>query len=99
MANHVYSYFYAPSWDYPPDGPIKVGNVITSILKPEQPLFTAPYPSDGEMLLSEKKVVEYTKEKLRAGKFGILTKFLSILGFGVDFGVDWERRYFSLIST
>ena len=92
MSNAIYSYFYAPSWDYLPDGPIKLGNVITSIERPEDPLHTAPYPKDEELILSEKKQVEYSHEKLRVGKFSILTKFLSILGVGVDLGMDWDRR-------
>jgi hypothetical protein len=95
MANHIYSYFYSPAWDYPPEGPIKVGNVITSILKPEKPLHTAPCPSDDELWSSEKKVVEFSKEKLRAGKFAILTKFLSIFGVGIDMGVNWDKRHVS----
>ncbi|ENH75406.1 hypothetical protein FOC1_g10002966 [Fusarium oxysporum f. sp. cubense race 1] len=31
MANRDFFYFYAPTWDYPPEGPIKLGNVISSV--------------------------------------------------------------------
>ena len=94
MSNHIKSYFYAPSWDFPPPpkGPIQLGNIITSIEEPEIPLHTAPYPDDGEIFSSDKRNVEYSREKLRAGKFSILTKFLSLMGVGVDLGMDWERR-------
>ncbi|KAF8866266.1 hypothetical protein BDZ45DRAFT_640399 [Acephala macrosclerotiorum] len=91
MANQVFYYFYAPTWEYPPAGPIKIGNVITSIKKPEQPLYTAPLPLESEVYLSTKSHVEYSKEKSREGKFSILTKFLSILGFGVGVGADWDN--------
>jgi hypothetical protein len=93
MANPVFYFFYAPTWDYPPEGPIKLGNVITSIKTPEQALYTAPLPTGSEVFSSEKSHVEFSKEKLRGGKFSILTKFLSILGVGVDMGANWEKRY------
>ena len=94
MSSAHHSYFFVPSWDYPPPpkGPIKLGNIITSIEEPENPLYTAPYPSDKDVILSVKKSVEYSKQRLRVGKFSILTKFLSILGVGVDVGADWDWR-------
>ncbi|KAF3019350.1 hypothetical protein E8E14_010666 [Neopestalotiopsis sp. 37M] len=81
MANPQHFYFYAPTWDYPPDGPIKLGNVLTSVGTPQRPLTCVP-PGDsdaeGDNVFSTKKTdAEYTKEKLRSGKFSILTKFLS----------------------
>jgi len=93
MANRVFYYFYAPTWDCPPGGPIKLGNVITSVKKPERPLYTAPLPAESEVFSSEKTAVESSLEKLRTGKFSILTKFLSVLGFGIDVGAEWEKRY------
>lgn len=93
MANNVSHFYYAPTWDWPPGGPIKLGNVITSIKRPEQPLDTAPLPAMSEVFSSEKTEVEYSKEKVANGGFSILTKFLSILGVGVDVGADWETRY------
>ncbi|ETS87208.1 hypothetical protein PFICI_01036 [Pestalotiopsis fici W106-1] len=90
MANNVFYFFYAPTWDWPPEGPIKLGNVIRAVGEPEQPLFTAPLPAASEVFTSEKFNVEYTKEKLREGRFSILTKFLSILGVGINVGADWQ---------
>lgn len=90
MANREFCFFYAPTWDYPPGGPIKLGSVITSVKKPQRPLFSPPAPED--VFSTEKKSVQYTKEKLRRGKFSILTKFLSVLGFGIDVGAEIDRR-------
>jgi hypothetical protein len=98
MANRTFYFFYAPTWDYPPEGPIKLGNVITSIKTPERPLYTAPLPTDPEVFSSEKSHVEFSTEKLKEGKFSILTKFLSILGVGVDVGANWDNRYDGLKS-
>lgn len=92
MANQVFYFYYAPSWDWPPGGPIQLGNVLTSIRQPERPLYTAPLPESEQVFSSEKTEVKYSKEKLRAGGFSILTTFLSILGVGVDIGVGIEKR-------
>jgi hypothetical protein len=92
MANRTAYFFYAPTWDYPapPLGPIKLGNVITSLDTPELPLYTAVLPDDSGIFALDKTSVEFTREKLREGKFGIVTKFLSIFGFGVDLGGKWD---------
>ncbi|KAK4040988.1 hypothetical protein C8A01DRAFT_45809 [Parachaetomium inaequale] len=34
MANQTKQYFLAPSWDYPPNGPIALGNIIISPSRP-----------------------------------------------------------------
>ena len=99
MANNIFYFYYAPTWDFPPGGPIKLGNILTSIKKPEQPLHTVPPPtnsdsdSDSEVYSSEKTEVEYSSEKFRQGQFSILTKFLSVIGAGVDLGVGWKNSY------
>ncbi|GJC82941.1 hypothetical protein ColLi_05779 [Colletotrichum liriopes] len=93
MANREFFFFYAPTWDYPPAGPIQLGNVITSVKKPHRPLSSVPPPEDSNLLRIEKKSAQYTKEKLRSGRFSILTKFLSVLGFGIDIGAEIENGY------
>ncbi|KAK7423675.1 hypothetical protein QQX98_000865 [Neonectria punicea] len=91
MANNIFYFYYAPTWDWPPEGPIRLGNVLTSIKRPEQPLYTALLPTADEIFSSDKHEVEYSKEKLREGRFSILTTFLSVLGLGVDVGADWKK--------
>ncbi|KAJ4186487.1 hypothetical protein NW755_007782 [Fusarium falciforme] len=91
MANRDFFFFYAPTWDYPPGGPIKLGNVITSVKNPHRPLFCSPPPEESDIFRTEKKSVQYTKEKLRRGRFSILTKFLNVLGFGIDIGAEIDR--------
>ncbi|KAL6922972.1 hypothetical protein ACHAPO_011726 [Fusarium lateritium] len=91
MANREFYYFYAPTWDNPPDGPIKLGNVISSVKEPHRPRFYHPPSDDSDITKLEKKSVQYTKEKLKSGRFSILTKFLSVFGFGVDIGAEIEK--------
>ncbi|KAK5993702.1 hypothetical protein PT974_07138 [Cladobotryum mycophilum] len=91
MANTAFHFYYAPTWDWPPEGPIKLGNVLASIQSPERPLCTAPLPNDHEVFSSEKKEVKYSKAQFSEGKFSILTTFLKILGLGVEAGADWKK--------
>ncbi|KAJ5928328.1 hypothetical protein N7466_007284 [Penicillium verhagenii] len=100
MANQTPCFFFAPTWDYPPPptGPIQLGNVITSLQKPEQPLFTAPLPTESEIFSTDKKNVTFSREKTREGKFGILTQFLSFLGLGIDLEGGWERSHEETLS-
>uniref|UniRef100_A0A8H7KCQ1 Uncharacterized protein n=1 Tax=Bionectria ochroleuca TaxID=29856 RepID=A0A8H7KCQ1_BIOOC len=98
MESQVAYFFYAPTWDFPPEGPIKLGNVLTSVEKPEQPLSTTPSPTEDEVFSSEKKDVEHSIEKLREGKSSLFTKFLKFIGVGVDVTVSWEHSEKELYS-
>ncbi|KAM0259350.1 hypothetical protein ACHAQJ_003382 [Trichoderma viride] len=89
MANNEKLFFYAPTWDYPPDGPIKLGNVITSVKKPERPLHRVP-PKDSDAFSTKKMSVEHTKGQLRDEKFSILVRFFSILGLNIQLSAGRE---------
>ncbi|KAF2245817.1 hypothetical protein BU26DRAFT_488470 [Trematosphaeria pertusa] len=94
MANQKALYYFAPTWDYPPTGPIKLGAVLATIDTPERPLALLS-PSETDVFSSTKSTVQYSKEKLRSGGFSILTTFLSFLGFGADAGLSRENSSFS----
>ncbi|KAJ4327404.1 hypothetical protein N0V84_002175 [Fusarium piperis] len=57
MANREFFFLYAPTWDYPPGGPIRLGNVITSVKNPHRPLFCSLPPEDSDIFKTEKKRV------------------------------------------
>ncbi|OPB38931.1 hypothetical protein A0O28_0020370 [Trichoderma guizhouense] len=82
MANNQSLFFYAPTWDYPPNGPIKLGNVITSVKKPERPLHCVP-PLDSDVFSTKKMSVEHTKDQQQNERFSILVRFFSIFGLNV----------------
>ncbi|KAH8781281.1 hypothetical protein F5883DRAFT_539802 [Diaporthe sp. PMI_573] len=84
MANRVPCFFYAPTWDFPPGGPIKLGNVIASVKTPELPLYTAQLLAKDELYSTEKRGVDFSYEKLRDGRFSIVTRIMSFLGVGFD---------------
>ncbi|KAL1596527.1 hypothetical protein SLS60_009174 [Paraconiothyrium brasiliense] len=86
MANTVPEYYFAPTWDYPPEGPIKLGNIISSSKKPHRPLANL-VPVDTDVMTTNKESVTYSKEKMRSRDFSILASFLSFLGAGADAGI------------
>lgn len=71
---------------------------------PERPLYRGPPPpppklvdtppevESGERTESYQINYKFSTDKLRAGKFGIWTKFLSVLGLGVDLGYEWDDK-------
>lgn len=109
MANEKKKYFLTPTWDYspPPNGPIRLGNILASPADPVPPVLATPAapatpsPStgstavsgpdrdlDGISVSSHKTSVTYTRECVRAGSYGIYTKFLQQLGLPI--GVDLD---------
>ncbi|KAL8388759.1 hypothetical protein RB599_010084 [Gaeumannomyces hyphopodioides] len=79
MANRTQFYFYAPTWDIPAEGPIKIGNVLRSIKNPETPLATVVPPSTTPI---KKTDVVISHADLRQGRLTILTRFLDVLKLG-----------------
>lgn len=93
MSNQIKSYFLSPSWDYPPNGPIQLGKIVMSPARVTQALNTdtlkAP-PSDS-LMSSHKASVTWSKQKQRAGKYGVWTEFPSCLGLGINIGVHNDK--------
>ncbi|KAL2145796.1 hypothetical protein VTI28DRAFT_6295 [Corynascus sepedonium] len=84
MANEIKQYFLAPSWDYPPNGPIALGNIIRSPTRPVPPLLAAT--SVGRPLISTTKHnVEWTRDKASTHSFGVWTKFVESVGVNLGF--------------
>lgn len=94
MANQQKKYFYPPSWDYPPGGPIALGNIITSPKDPVPALVAVPsHQLPNVSKLAVKRKVEWTQEKAAKGSFGIYTKFLELIaGVGIDAAIDVARE-------
>lgn len=90
MANQTPYYYFAPTWDFPPNGPLQLGNVLMSVKRPERALYTAPLPNTTEIITSEKIQVEFSREKLKAGKFSIFTRFIKFIGLGIDIATSWD---------
>ncbi|CAN8101794.1 unnamed protein product [Discula destructiva] len=96
MSNHVKTYFLSPSWDYPPNGLLAIGNIILSPKRPVPPLYQASNEGgelvSGPHLTSYKNNVEWTRASSVAGKFGLWTKFLDLLGIKLDTNFSSEHN-------
>jgi hypothetical protein len=92
MASDIPEYFLPRNWDYPPNGPVKLGNVLTSLKEPHRPLATIkPDPSRVIALPKSLATIESGKENSKG--LSVFTTFLSgLLGLGIDAEVDVERR-------
>lgn len=75
MANQIKQYFLAPSWDYPPDGPIALGNIIISPSRPVPAVVTAASAVEPKgKISSTKHEVQWQKGRTHAYQFGVWTK-------------------------
>jgi len=94
MANQKKTYFLCPTWDYHPDGPIQIGNIILTPSTPAEPLNDCERRLPGQDSLfppTIKTGVTWSREKLRSGSYGLWTELLSFLvGLGMDAAVDHE---------
>jgi len=94
MSNQKKTFFLCPTWDYHPDGPIQLGNIILSPSTPAEAL-NGPEslrPAQDTLFPSTTKTsVTWSKENLRSGRYGLWTEFLSFLsGLGASASVSHE---------
>lgn len=94
MSNQKKTFFLCPTWDYHPDGPIQLGNIILSPNTPAEALNnpeSLPPAQDSLFPPTTKTRVTWSKEKLRSGRYGLWTEFLSfITSPGVDVSVSHD---------
>lgn len=96
MSNQKKTYFLCPTWDYHPEGPIQLGNIILSPSTPAEALNgpeSLPPAQDTLFPPTTKTGVTWSKEKLRSGRYGLWTEFLSFL---TSLGVDASVNLYSL---
>lgn len=99
MASGVPEYFLPRNWDYPPDGPIRLGNVLSSLKEPHRPLATVK-PDADKIIHRTKTNFNIDTEESQSGGISILTTFLSgLLGLGVDTSIDIEKRSVVVLSS
>lgn len=105
MANEIKHYFLAPSWDYPPNGSIALGNIVRSPEKIVPPLYIHQSTNSEPMMQSSTKFgVDWSRATETERGFGIWAKFMQIIGLGIDFGlemkiVDRQLYHFERIDT
>jgi len=80
MANQVKNYFLSPSSDYPPGGPLALGNIIISPKRPVPPLAQAPSTPLPDISTS-KDNFQWTRSHNTATSVGGWSKFLELVSF------------------
>ncbi|KAH6616957.1 hypothetical protein F5144DRAFT_633257 [Chaetomium tenue] len=88
MANHRKTYFFPPTWDYHPAGPLQLGNLITSPSHPADALNgpSSPHPATSTLSPPTTQTnTTWSTTDLTRGRYGLWTQFLSsLLGLGLD---------------
>ncbi|KAL8346296.1 hypothetical protein RB598_000279 [Gaeumannomyces tritici] len=85
MANLVKFYFYSPTWDIPPNGSLRIGNVLKSIETPTEPIARVLPPAT---LNPEKTELVISPSAIKDGRFTIVTRFLSFFKLGGGGGFE-----------
>ncbi|KAI4159206.1 MAG: hypothetical protein LQ342_006789 [Letrouitia transgressa] len=78
------TYFLVASPDFPPSGPIALGNIITSPSSPEEALNTQAREPIEPVYESYQENWTFDVSRYKQNKLGIWTMFLQMLGAGID---------------
>ncbi|KAK8243590.1 hypothetical protein IWZ00DRAFT_178070 [Phyllosticta capitalensis] len=87
-------WFIAPQ-PCPPNGHLKLGNIILNPSNPEIPLHesSSPLPSSEKVETFRQRGAHLKHDKSTAAPLGIATSFLSFLsGVGVDIDTEWSQK-------
>ena len=93
MSSTKKTYFLAPNWDYPPDGLIRLGSLITDPKKPHRSLNRGSQVTIDEpnIVRSVKKEWELTRAQLTEVRVGVWGTFLLLVG--VKAGAGYNRKH------
>lgn len=99
MANMKKTYYFPPTWDVHPQGPLKLGSVLASTKRPLQPLLICPVtdipqptifiagadPAQPQIYSTTRQNISYITSTLRTGSFTLFASFIAaVLGVGPD---------------
>ncbi|KAI4132998.1 MAG: hypothetical protein LQ338_000466 [Usnochroma carphineum] len=87
------TYLLLPNFDYPPDGPIVLGSIITDPSDPGRSLNRGsiiPRPADCPVDVSTKNDWKGSKQRQASGRVGIWAKFVDVVAGG-NLGVQGEK--------
>ena len=80
------TYLLAPTRESPPDGPIALGNIISSPFRPEDRLNSKLNTHDLPIYESYQTNFSLEMGKRKAGRLGLWTIFLQSVGIGINLG-------------
>jgi hypothetical protein len=85
------SYLLMPDFDCPPNGPVALGQIITSPLDPESAINTVSRIPPPETFRSSKTAFETLIEKESSGQYGVWSQFLGLAMLGGEAGFNHSR--------
>jgi hypothetical protein len=92
------TYMLVPHYDFPPDGPIVLGSIISNIRDPgdslnEEDIVEIP---ESSRHTTHKFDWQHTAESINGGGTGLWARCLSILGFGGNINAHFDSRSLDL---
>jgi hypothetical protein len=85
------TYFILPQYDFPADGPIKLGNIIYKPTEPDESINAeelVEIPPDSKRSIHHYNWCQ-TIESIGDGRAGVLARYLDIFGLGGNFGASF----------
>ncbi|KAM3079858.1 hypothetical protein ACMFMF_003279 [Clarireedia jacksonii] len=88
----------SPSWHYPPNGPITLGNIVRAADKIVPPLCAPPHQlrPAGQHLHQDRRRLDSSRICRKGVRFGVWAKFLQFLDLGIDVGIDMMNEDISV---
>lgn len=87
------TYFIAPTYSAAPNGPIRLGNIISNPATPDEAINKSPVnlPSNVALYCSTVKNWKWENFESSSQRAGVFLSFLQILGLGVEAGTEHGR--------
>jgi hypothetical protein len=89
------TYFFPPNFDYPPNGFLWPGRILTDPFDPGSCINRGPlqpYPEDTPLRESFKIDWNGDEEHKRTGLFGLWLRFLEFIGIEASESINWTVR-------
>ncbi|KAF5239822.1 hypothetical protein FAUST_4707 [Fusarium austroamericanum] len=91
MSSRQTNYFLAPVGN-PPEGPIRLGNIISNPAFADDAINEVYYPPTTELIEHNQPKFTFDMSVKKDRSFGVWVSFLQTLGIGGDAIVDWSKE-------
>lgn len=95
------TYFLAPNFDYPPNGSLSLGRILSDPTDPGScidPDGQPPFPDNMQPRHVEKTDWKSERFRERGGLIGLWARFLQVVGVDAEASVNWSRTQDSVYS-
>ena len=95
------TYFLAPNFDYPPNGSLSLGRILSDPTDPGScinPDGQPPFPDNMRPQHIEKLDWKSERIRERGGLIGVWARFLQVMGVDAEANISWSRTQDSVYS-